>query len=270
MSVLDQAMAEMRALAKPCVRFKPTFGPSTTQLGGTPRVPKDFLWPEYKGKPQAFIAQIDLGALAELLGAERPAWFPERGSLAFFYDSEQRTWGFDPKNRGSWHVAWFEDAAALAPRECPASIPEHARHSFRPYTLVRAVSHPDEQRLTTNLTSLTDEEGEALHEFAQGGQQEGAMHQVLGFPAPVQSDGMELECQLASNGVYVGDAKGYEDPRVPVLTPGAADWRLLLQVDSDEGAGMMWGDCGMLYFWIREADAKARHFDNVWMILQCA
>ena len=31
----------------------------------------------------------------------------------------------------------------------------------------------------------------------------------------------------------------------------------------------MWGDFGMIYFWIRESDARAGRFDNAWLILQC-
>jgi uncharacterized protein YwqG len=32
---------------------------------------------------------------------------------------------------------------------------------------------------------------------------------------------------------------------------------------------MMWGDLGMLYYWIREEDLAARRFDRVWGISQC-
>lgn len=45
--------------------------------------------------------------------------------------------------------------------------------------------------------------------------------------------------------------------------------RLLLQVDSEERAGMMWGDAGRIYFWIREADLRARNFDGVRVDSQC-
>jgi uncharacterized protein YwqG len=45
--------------------------------------------------------------------------------------------------------------------------------------------------------------------------------------------------------------------------------RFLLQVDSDDAAGMMWGDAGMLYFWIRDDDLAARRFDRAWCVMQC-
>ena len=31
----------------------------------------------------------------------------------------------------------------------------------------------------------------------------------------------------------------------------------------------MFGDCGMLYFYIRKEDLAARRFDNVHFVLQC-
>lgn len=31
----------------------------------------------------------------------------------------------------------------------------------------------------------------------------------------------------------------------------------------------MWGDAGILYFWVREQEAAAGRFDNAWAILQC-
>ena len=93
-------------------------------------------------------------------------------------------------------------------------------------------------------------------------------HQLLGYSGNIQGE-MELECQLVTNGVYTGDREGYQNPRVQTLREGAKDWMLLLQVDSDDEPGMMWGDLGRLYFWIRRQDLKARNFDNTWCILQC-
>jgi uncharacterized protein YwqG len=32
---------------------------------------------------------------------------------------------------------------------------------------------------------------------------------------------------------------------------------------------IVWGDFGMLYFWIRRNDLVDRRFDRCWMALQC-
>jgi uncharacterized protein YwqG len=78
---------------------------------------------------------------------------------------------------------------------------------------------------------------------------------------------MEMECQLAS--LYCGDESGFADPQAPALAPGAAAWRLLLQVDSDDDVGVMWGDAGVIYYWVEADAARAGRFDNAWLILQC-
>ena len=59
---------------------------------------------------------------------------------------------------------------------------------------------------------------------------------------------MDLECQLVSHGLYCGDASGYQATRAKELEAGRQDWILLLQLDTDDDAGMIWGDGGMLYF----------------------
>jgi uncharacterized protein YwqG len=97
---------------------------------------------------------------------------------------------------------------------------------------------------------------------------DGAAHRLLGHPDPLQGD-MQLECQLVPHGLYCGDASGSRDPRAARLRPGAADWRLLLQVDSQDETGMMWGDVGRLYYWIRREDLAVGDWDGTWLILQC-
>jgi len=57
---------------------------------------------------------------------------------------------------------------------------------------------------------------------------------------------------------------------VAELRAGRSDWRLLLQVASDDAPRMMWGDAGISYYWIRDEDLRERDFDRAWLILQCA
>jgi uncharacterized protein YwqG len=80
---------------------------------------------------------------------------------------------------------------------------------------------------------------------------------------------MELECQLTSHGINTGGSEAYHSDQAHALSAGAEDWLLLLQVDSDDDAGMMWGDSGRLSFWIRKQDAASNDFTKVWMVLQC-
>jgi uncharacterized protein YwqG len=95
------------------------------------------------------------------------------------------------------------------------------------------------------------------------------IHRYGGHPQEIQGD-MRLECQLVTNGIYCGDQSGYRDPRRSVLEKGAADWQLLLQIDSDEKRlGWMWGDAGRIYFWARRLAIEAADFDGSWAMLQC-
>jgi uncharacterized protein YwqG len=49
----------------------------------------------------------------------------------------------------------------------------------------------------------------------------------------------------------------------------ADHWLLLLQLDSQDEAGMMWGDMGRLYFTIKQSDLESSSFNNVSMNWQC-
>jgi uncharacterized protein YwqG len=94
-------------------------------------------------------------------------------------------------------------------------------------------------------------------------------HRLFGYPQLIQNP-MERECQLASNGVYCGSSEGYRSEQAKILEPGATDWQLLLQIDSDEkGPGWMWGDVGRIYFWVRQQDLRLLQFEDVWLVFQC-
>lgn len=47
------------------------------------------------------------------------------------------------------------------------------------------------------------------------------------------------------------------------------DWAMLLQLDTDDAAGWMWGDVGRLYYMSRKSDLTVGNFENAWMVLQC-
>jgi hypothetical protein len=79
---------------------------------------------------------------------------------------------------------------------------------------------------------------------------------------------MELDCQLVASGLDLTEGQGYYDPRRDELEPGAAEWRLLLQLSSDPELGLDMGMFRRLYVWIREPDLLAGNFTAVRPMLQ--
>jgi uncharacterized protein YwqG len=254
-------MALALPLARPAVHLVKSTDDTSSYVGGTPPLPDGVAWPSRGGAPLTFLACLDLTSLHAALPVP---WLPPSGRLLFFYDADNQPWGFDPKDRGSWAVMLTGDTAAAAPvAPAEGGLIRHAL-SFHAID-----TYPSWERPAVVSLQLTDAEAEALIEQRLSVYGESPHHQVWGFPDPIQGDEMELECQLVSHGLYCGDSSGYLSRDAPALRDGAKDWQLLLQVDSDDGLGVMWGDAGILYFWIREEDARAGRFDQAWAVLQC-
>ncbi len=237
-----------------------------SKIGGLPEVPAGFEWPLWKDRSLSFLAQIDL---AEVENDTNLDDLPTTGKLYFFYDYEQETWGFDPKDRGSWRVFLLEETGDLQPLPVPKDADEYGAYYEKRVDFRKFAPYPSLERLDIDLKSIPDDDWDAIEDKLPEVYNDLPAHQLGGYPLVEQNDCMELECQLASNGLYVGDSSGYNDPRAKELENGADEWRLLLQLDTDDDTGMMWGDMGRLYFWIRASDLKERDFSQVWMVLQC-
>lgn len=246
-------------LAVPAIQLVPSGSQTPCYFGGVPQLPVGVAWPEREGRPLTFLASIDLPSIAAVVTLD---WLPRSGRLLFFYDIEGQPWGFDPKDRGGSRVLHADDGGG-SPTSTSNVLP---RRFMSPR---RIASYPSYERPEMSALNLTDAQSDAAIEISDAAYGATPYHQIGGYPHAVQADAMELECQLASAGLYVGDPSGYEDVRAKALESGATDWRLLLQMDSDDDLGVMWGDAGIIYFWIREDDARAGRFDQAWLILQC-
>ncbi|MBP6745978.1 DUF1963 domain-containing protein [bacterium] len=242
--------------------------PSQSKLGGKPDAPSNFIWPTKDEKPLSFIAQINLSDVPAIEGSQ----LPNSGLLSFFYNNE--VWGFDPKDKGGFQVFYFENEIDhLKAHQPPPAKTE--KKLFGMFSKSVAVLEYSSCPLTAELTltlpyelkgiALSEEETEKYCELLEA---IGGHHRLLGHAEPIQNE-MELECELVTNGLYCGDSTGYHDPRAKKLEKSSDTWNLLLQIDSDDEAEMMWGDAGRLYFWIRAEDLANRQFSNCWMISQC-
>lgn len=263
-ALIDRHRPYLDSLIRPALRLVKADAAGRSRLGGLPDMPESLSWPEWQDRPLAFLAQIDLGELPPESGE---LGLPSSGLLFFFYDSQQEAWGFDPADRGAWRVLYAP--AAGAERTAPAMLDTDAIYPVTPVGFQRVTTYPEpEDPALSSLNFNFPELGcyGALRNAAAGGY---GGHHLMGYPDPVQNGDMERECALVTGGLYCGDASGYNDPRADALSRHRDDWVMLLQLDSDDDAGMMWGDVGTLYFWIRKQDLAASHFADCWMISQC-
>ena len=278
--------AEIAALSREAFRIQTSAAADeavpigASKLGGLPDLPGSIAWPDREGGALAFLGQISLREIPS------QSSLPQDGVVSFFYDNAQNSWGFDPKDQNSFRVFYFPASEELrrAPspvKEKPPSLWQKIKRSARErsefyfqvfatrrlaFVPFQSIPDPCAKVIEEALSKLDDEE--AYVTFLEEHLHKGPAHQLLGWPTVIQNE-MELECQMVTNGIYMGDTSGYKHPRRAELENGAQDWVLLLQVDSDDDAHMMWGDAGMLYFWIRRQDLAQAAFDKAWCILQC-
>lgn len=259
--------ALMRPLAEPAIHIVQSDTPSLSWVGGMPALPSGVVWPEHEGKRLDFLARL---SLSDLHAAHPIEWLPTNGYLLFFYDIARQTWGFDPRDRGSARVLYVADSAPLhsadddGAKNLPPALPRYDV-GFRKIEVL-----PSFERACVEALHLSDQESDALCDASDAVFDGKPLHQVGGYPAPVQGDTMELDCQLVTNGLYLGNPEGYKSVVAKELSPGADKWVLLLQFDTDDELDIMWGDAGRIYYWVEKEAARAGDFSNVWLVLQCS
>lgn len=233
----------------------------SSKIGGLPDLPSTILWPEWEDEPLPFLAQLCLEDIASYdYGNE----LPHSGMLYFFFND--RALETYPPTRASWQVIYYDGDLSHLERKpfldeeqtaYPACAVEFASRLTLPpfeslYIERLGLSYdafqpgaPIEQRKEADVYRKLDQHLDALYGSVA------PHHQLLGHPYQIQGDLLK-ECQQDTQ--YEGD---------PI------DWQLLLQIDTDDEAGMIWGDVGVLYFYIPRQALAQRDFSQVHVIMQC-
>ena len=242
----------------------------SSKMGGLPDLPKDIDWfhRDATGTPMTFVCQINF---AEVKPYDANGELPDSGILYLFYDysMDGTPWGFDPMDADGKIVYYYDgDLSKLERKKAPENIEENgcvfgtASLSFE-----TVLDLPDLESFSGEALRLSendfDKYCDMLDELSAP-----AINKLLGHSNNIQG-GMELECELVSNGLYCGNSDGYREGQAKGMKKNVSRWRLLLQVDSNEELGMMWEDCGRLYLWITDEDLAAKNFSASWLILQC-
>src|SRR5262249_36533721 len=154
------------------------------------------------------------------------------GWLYFFYDRYCEPWGFDPADRGCCRILYADcDRSVLERAQPPSdSDSEHVAHPCRVEAWAE-LTLPDDLPNIEYGSPIYEAYGELRKELTKASGS--THHHLLRYPQLIQNP-MELECQLASNGVYCGNAEGYQSAQAKALADGASEWQLLLQIDTDE------------------------------------
>lgn len=227
------------------------------------------------GRPLSFVAQINL---ADVFPHDLERLLPASGMLYFFYEGDVMPGLCAPDHPGSYKVLYYNGSTTgLRPVKPPDNLDDWGKYKPRALSFQHEVSLPDNDSGFLDMWGMSDEQKFSYSDIVETLQEAGLVneaageamkdpyadvHRMLGYPDPEQGH-VFLACEAGYSG------RSWDDPKV---IEASTHWRLLLQVDSLQGAasnGMSWGDVGHLYFCIRDSDLKARDFSKVWMIAQC-
>ncbi|AXK37597.1 DUF1963 domain-containing protein [Streptomyces armeniacus] len=260
-------------LLRPALRLAAAEGPDSVvgKLGGLPRLPAHVEWPSWEGHgPLAFVASLDCAALpAGAVDIDLPA----DGTLSFFHFDGQLDGGEalvlpdDRESQAGARVLYTPAAETRTERAAPPGLEVYSEVPLtaRPCLTAAEPWHPrirDAFAPGAPLGNRYDHPVcsqdflDALWEF------DGDVgHQIGGHAGSVQNP-VEIEVAEA----VMDGAMSWDDP---ALDAEIANWVLLAQFDSDDDAGMMWGDTGALYWLIRPQDLAERRFDRAMFTWQC-
>lgn len=232
--------------------------PFESKFGGNPYLPKGLEHPKDEwGNPMRLLAQINFKELPKL------EHLPEHGILQFYLSQQDDMMGLDfdnPTNQKNFRVLYhkevIEDEQELVDNfsyieevdECYLPLNDEMGLEFS--KKVEPVSLNDFQ-----FHTLIDEEMDLEQNIQEGRDRTlwdvysdyygGEGHKVGGYAFFTQEDPR-------------GYGEGLEEYKI-----------LLLQIDTDDDNDIMWGDCGVGNFFIKEEDLKNQDFSKVLFNWDC-
>lgn len=249
-----------------------------SKFGGCPDLPIGFEWYYFKGessftdeikhRPLSFLAQINCEEIKKYDIDNR---LPSTGILYFFYELESMVWGFDPQDKGGAKVYYYNgDVSKLVRTDFPKDMEQDFMMPEIKLSFGAKYNAPSFEELFDDYQSNSWEEYDELLDKSGYMIGEENSSKLLGYGDTIQGD-MLLQCELVTNGLYCGDSTGYNSPKRRELEENENQWKLLFQLDTvtTDDFELMFGDCGRIYYYIKEEDLKDKNFDNTWLILQC-
>ena len=245
-----------------------------SKFGGKPDLARGADWPAWNDRsghrrPMKFFTQVDLAAATK--AAPGPLDLPAAGLLSFFAD-------FDRDGEISGLYSWEQQGARVIYTPAGTDL-QRFDSPVPPLTsaalaMVPMWSWPQDPPAGVDLTDgefdaleSLDREYEVELRGIAGQWHLDGRHQLGGHARYIQHP-VEEEVVQAVNGVF--DAGSFDHASYEATKDQAKDWRLILQLDSDSGLDVMWGDAGTIYWEARHADASAGVWNRTAFNFQCS
>jgi len=259
---------ELIKLIKPAVRIIPEKNPSNklslSKFGGIPLIKKGKKWirTEKHTEPYAFLLQIDL---EEINSFDIENRLPQKGILSFWIHSwnDGKVLYFKNKDELVKAILPFEYEEINKRKKLPfwkrfftpeinfKLYPECPLHFEVEY---HAPSWDSLQMRLLHINNNTKLRNLEINEDYIVEYCEDRAHHLLGYYVGLQESTYELT--KIAKGKYV------RKPSKELIKVGL-EWKLLLQIDTDDVTDMSWVDGGKILFFIKETDLKKENFDNL-------
>jgi uncharacterized protein YwqG/predicted DNA-binding protein (MmcQ/YjbR family) len=220
-----------------------------TKIGGLPDLPKDWAWPQHQsGKSLAFLAQVNLAEIRACTDLEE---LPASGILYFFSVYGWQIEGSDdpqlPYERAEatcTQVLFAPDAhTPLHRKACPADV-----NHFKAARVesIPVLTLPDNRELASQPSNWSPETPAELKAFND-----------------IRNSALRL--RYPADHLLLGYAN-YIQGFVDIVAK--YDLQLLFQLACDCNTDMVWGDGGLIYFWIKPEDLNRRDFSRIFVDYQ--
>jgi len=246
--------------SKPSLRLVRSDAARHSRIGGKPLLDSKTPWPETKdGKPLAFLCQValaDLSAHVELTG------LPASGLLSFFAHFDRESEEEPLADESSFRILYFPDLEGLSEYSHPGQLSPDSR--YRPVFLRPREEMSFPENLDDDALDDFPDGADAYFAFYDAWNSMPPHHRMLGHANVVQDDPVRASF-LQSRSLTEDDLDTDEDGSLGLAL---GSYRLLLQLEPDQDAGLSFGDGGTIYFCIDAADLAALRFEKARAILQ--
>ena len=241
----------------------------TSQIGGTPDLPRGVEWPREHGKPLSFLCQINLAEAASL-GAVKS--LPSTGLLSFFYDAVIMP-SYERPGTGTHRIVIFPEGD-LTQVAFPEDLENDVRFLPVPVRLEVAATLPAPTYPTTAHAvsplfaslQLTPEEVLRYEDLLSLPDGDGP---IEGFSILLDHPHRRFDRNLEMVSADRSLALAWDDPSMTAHLNEASQWVPLLEISSVQQAKMQWGDMGEVTVWIKRDDLLADRFEQSWVVWDC-